>query len=124
MHEQTIAKKIIDEASQYGKIVSITIEVGDLAHLPADEMRDILEKLTDWQINIIRKKAKISCKCNYIGEPTITKQLHDNNVYECPKCKHSLPPAFEGTQIILKDVEVEDDDIEDDDYEDEKLEEE
>jgi Zn finger protein HypA/HybF involved in hydrogenase expression len=123
MHEQTIAKKIIDEASSYGKIVSVTIECGDLAHLPADEMREVLEKLTDWNINVTRRKAKISCKCGYVGEPKITQQLHDNNVYECPKCKHSLPPAFEGTEIILKDVEVEDDDNEDE-YEDERLEEE
>ena len=49
MHEQTIAKKIIEEASKHGIIESITVEVGDLGHLPAHEMEEVLKTLTDWK---------------------------------------------------------------------------
>lgn len=109
MHEQTIAAKIISDAKQYGNIKSITIEVGDLGHLPADEMREVMEKLTDWDVRVISKKATIACPCSYTGEPKIIQQLHDNNIYECPECGHSLPPILEGDEIVLKEVEVEED---------------
>ncbi|MCA9496976.1 MAG: hydrogenase maturation nickel metallochaperone HypA [Nanoarchaeota archaeon] len=107
MHEQTIAAKIIEDAKSYGNVKSLTIEVGDLAHLPAQEMKEVMEKLTDWKINIIKKNAIIACKCGYTGEPKIIQQLHDNNIYECPECNESLPQILEGQHIILKEVEVE-----------------
>jgi Zn finger protein HypA/HybF involved in hydrogenase expression len=112
MHEQTIAAKIIADAKEHGKVKSITIEVGDLAHLPADEMKDVLEKLTDWQINIVRREAVINCSCGYMGEPEILQQLHDNNIYECPECHKKMPQILEGHHIILREVEVEEDETE------------
>ena len=108
MHEQTIAAKIISDAKEYGKIKSLTIEVGDLAHLPAKEMKEVLKKLTNWNIKVISKKAVIACDCSYTGEPKIIQQLHDHNIYECPACSKSLPKILEGHDIILKEVEVED----------------
>ncbi|MDA3856042.1 MAG: hydrogenase/urease maturation nickel metallochaperone HypA [Candidatus Woesearchaeota archaeon] len=122
MHEQTIAQKIIADANTYGKVKSLTIEVGDLGHLPADEMKEVMEKLTDWKIEVISKKATISCKCGYTGEPKILQQLHDNNIYECPKCAQSLPTILDGKDITLKEVEV--DEEYDSEYEDEAKEEE
>ena len=107
MHEQTIAKQIIKDAKQYGKIRSLTIEVGDLAHLPADEMKDVMEKMTDWKIKVIKKPATIVCTCGYSGKPKILQQLHDHNLYECPKCAKAMPVILDGHQIILKEVEVE-----------------
>jgi len=107
MHEHTIASKIIADAKTYGKVKSLTVEVGDLGHLPADEMREILEKLTDWKIIISKKEAVITCLCGYTGSPKILQQLHDNNIYECPKCHHKLPTILEGADITLKEVEVE-----------------
>ena len=106
MHEQTIAAKIIADAKEYGDVESITVEVGDLGHLPAEEMKEVLEKLTDWKINIENKEAVITCDCGYTGEPKILQQLHDNNIYECPECSHSLPEILDGADIILKEVEV------------------
>lgn len=129
MHEQTIAQHIINDASKHGKVKSITIEVGDLAHLPADEMKLVLEKLTDWKVKILRKKATISCQCGYIGEPIIIEHLHDSSIYECPKCKMMLPDAIDGLDITLKEIEIDDEveneiDAEEDEIEDELKEEE
>ncbi len=106
MHEQTIAQKIIADAETYGKVKSLTIEVGDLGHLPANEMKEVMEKLTNWKIKVISKKAIIACTCGYSGKPKILKQLHDNNIYECPKCYYKLPPILDGKDIILKEVEI------------------
>jgi len=96
MHEQTIARKIIEDAKVYGNIKSITIEVGDLAHLPA----------TDWKVKVVKKKAIIVCTCGYSGEPKIISHMHDHSIYECPKCAKALPIILDGHQIILKEVEV------------------
>ncbi len=108
MHEQTIAQRIIEEAEEHGEVISLTVEVGDLAHLPADEMKEVLERLTDWEIKVVPRTAIIACSCGYTGEPKILQQLHDNNIYECPKCSFSLPPILEGSDIVLLDVEVDD----------------
>lgn len=108
MHEQIIANQIIQDASKYGNIKAITIEVGDLAHLPADEMRDVLEKLTNWKITVTSKKATILCDgCGFEGEPLIKEHMHDHSIYECPKCKYVMPTILDGQDILLKDVEVE-----------------
>ena len=107
MHEQIIAQRIIDEANSHGNIEKITVEVGDLAHLPADEIKIILEKLTNWKVDVKKKKAIISCVCGFEGEPKILQHLHDNVLYECPKCKNTLPTILDGSDIILKEVEVE-----------------
>ena len=108
MHEHSIANKIISDAQAYGKVKSITIEVGDLAHLPADEMQKILqEKKPNWEINVERVEAKVKCQCGYEGEPEILQQLHDHNIYQCPKCKQPLPEILEGEDILIKEVEVE-----------------
>ncbi len=109
MHEHTIAQKIIEEAENYGEVKGITIEVGDLAHLPAEEMKAILEDLTDWEVDVIRKPALIKCTCDYEGSPQIIQHLHDNTIYECPMCKSSLPQILDGHDILLIDVEVYDD---------------
>ncbi len=104
MHEQTIAKRIIEEVQTYGDVESVTIEVGDLAHLPANEMKAVLEKMTEWKINVVSKKSKILCECGHTGEPVILQQMHDQNIYECPECKQMMPKIIEGGDITLKEV--------------------
>lgn len=117
MHEHTIASKIIEDAKQYGNVKSLIVEVGDLAHLPADEMRHVLEDKTDWNIEVVSKKAVVACSCGYVGEPKILQQLHDNNIYECPECSTSLPTILDGSEIVLKEVEVfEDESFNENDY--------
>ena len=107
MHEQGIAQSIIGEALRQGDVKSITVECGDLGHLPANEMREVLEKMTDWKINIVKKAATVKCeKCQFEGEPKILQQLHDQNIYECAECGQMFPQILEGNQIVLKEVEI------------------
>jgi len=107
MHEITIAEKIIKDAKVQGNVKSITVEVGDLGHLPAKEMKEVLEKITNWKIIIQKKSAIILCpSCNFQGEPKIIQHMHDHSIYECPKCHFLMPKILEGHNILLKEVEI------------------
>ncbi len=106
MHERTIAASIIDKAKEYGNVKGITVECGDLGHLPAEEMEEVLKELTDWNITIVRKKATVKCACGYQGEPNIIEHRHDHAFFKCPECR-SIPEVLDGTDIILKEVDVE-----------------
>jgi len=107
MHEQVIAKQIIGEATKHGKVKSITVEVGDLGHLPIDEMEEVLNAMTPWKVIMVKKESKVACTCGFVGAPLITEKGHDHNVFECPKCRIKMPKILDGHDIILKEVELE-----------------
>lgn len=113
MHEQAIAQSVIREAKRIeeekGKSIKrIVVEVGELGHLPAEEMQEVLENLCrEWEIKIEHRKSRIECEnCSYIGQPKILEKGHDHNVYKCPKCGFMLPKILDGDQIVLKEVEL------------------
>ena len=103
MHETIIANQIIKEAKKHGKVKELTIEVGDLAHLPLEEMKQTLSTMVDWKLIFIPKKATVECSCGYKGEPKILEKGHDSTIFICPKC-NSIPNPIDGTEIILKEV--------------------
>jgi len=105
MHETIIAKQIIEEAKKQGDVKSITVEVGDLGHLPLEDLKPIMDDMSPWSVKYIRKKAKVKCRCGYEGEPKILHKGHDFNIFECPKCGEQ-PEILEGHDIILKEVEI------------------
>ena len=105
MHETIIASKIIEEAKKHGNVKSITVEVGELGHLPVYELEPTLRTLIDWKINLIEKKSLVKCKCGYKGKPKILQRGHDMCLFVCPKCKN-VPKIIEGDQIKLISVEV------------------
>ena len=107
MHEHSIAQDIISKAKTYGAVKSITVSVGDLAHLPAKEMKEVLAKRTSWGINVVSVPAKVVCVCGFEGAPKIIQQMHDGNVFECDKCGVMFPKILEGGDIVLQEVEVE-----------------
>lgn len=106
MHETIIANDIIKKAESKGRVKSAVIEVGDLAHLSAEELEQALKNLVDWNIIIVKRPAKIKCSCGYIGKPKIVEKRHGLTLFVCPKCS-SLPKVLSGEDIILKEVEVE-----------------
>ena len=52
MHEAAIANSIIKKAEEKGKVKSVLIEVGDLAHLSAEELEEALRGMVSWNIMI------------------------------------------------------------------------
>ncbi|MEE9525515.1 MAG: hydrogenase/urease maturation nickel metallochaperone HypA [Candidatus Woesearchaeota archaeon] len=103
MHETIIANDIINKAKEQGQVKEITVEVGDLAHLPANELKETLSTLVKWKVNIIEKEATIKCSCGYQGAPKILEKGHDSTVFVCPKCNET-PDIIDGKDIILKEV--------------------
>ncbi|MBW2997534.1 hydrogenase maturation nickel metallochaperone HypA [Candidatus Woesearchaeota archaeon] len=107
MHDTLISKDIIEAAKKQGNVKGITVEVGDLGHLPAEELQETLSRMAPgWHVTIVRKKAKAKCICGYEGEPKILEHTHGHSVYFCPNCKR-VPEIIEGKDIVLKEVEVE-----------------
>ncbi|MFC1742195.1 hydrogenase/urease maturation nickel metallochaperone HypA [Nanoarchaeota archaeon] len=106
MHDTLISKDIIEAAQKQGKVKSITVEVGDLGHLPLEELRETLVKMVPWEVRMVSKKALVRCTCGYEGEPDIKDHSHGHSVFVCPKCGQ-VPEVLEGKDIVLKEVEVE-----------------
>lgn len=106
MHETVFAHKIITEAKNQGNVKEIDIEIGELAHVPAQELLACLKQLVPWNIISSTKEAKIQCDCGFIGHPTILERGHDFYFIECPKCSEVSEP-IEGTDIKLLRVVVE-----------------
>ena len=106
MHETTIAQNIIKEAETHGKVKEIYLEIGELAHVPANELLECLKTLVDWKINSKEIQAKVKCSCGFEGKPKILERGHDAFLIECPSCK-SIPEITEGKDIKIIKVIVE-----------------
>jgi Zn finger protein HypA/HybF involved in hydrogenase expression len=106
MHETVIANNIIKEAEKQGQVQELYLEIGELAHVPANELLECLKTLVDWKINSKEIQAKVKCSCSYEGHPTILERGHDSFLIECPKCK-SIPEITEGKDIKITKVIVE-----------------
>ncbi len=106
MHETAIARNIIQEAEKHGNVNSLDLEIGELAHVPAQELISCLRQLVKWKISFTEKPSTVKCACGYAGHPKIIARGHDHFMIECPKCK-KIPQLTDGTEIIIKSVEVE-----------------
>ena len=114
MHEQVYVNKIIEVAKSQGNVIEVRIEVGDLAPVPAEHLVEAIKAVEkDWKVDIIEKRATITCDCGYEGTPLITDRTHDTVIYECPRCNNKMPEIIDGTDIILKEVEVKEEYAED-----------
>jgi len=105
MHDIKIAKELVDEAKKHGTVTSITVEVGELAPLTVEELKSALGLLVDWDLNVSEREARVECGCGFSGRPKIIMRQHEAVLYECPSCG-SVPEMKEGSEIILKKVEV------------------
>ena len=108
MHETIIAKEILKQAKEKAKgkkIKSITIEVGELAQLPANELKEVLRAMVDFKIIVKQVKARVKCECGYEGTPRILAQHHDFTLFECPECSKQ-PKVLCGADIILREIKT------------------
>ncbi len=108
MHETIIAKEILTQAKEKAKgkkIKSITLEVGELAHLPANELKEVLKAMAGFKIIVKNAKARVKCECSYEGPPRILAQHHDFTLFECPKCGKQ-PKILCGADIVLKEIKT------------------
>jgi len=109
MHETIIANNILEEIekkSKWKKIKSVTLEVGELAHLTGDELKNILKTMIDFEVIITPVKAEVKCKCGYVGKPKILARAHEWTWFECPKCG-AAPAVTKGEDIIIREIKTE-----------------
>lgn len=106
MHETVIANTIIKEAQKYGNVQELYLEIGELAHVPKEDLIPCIKTLVPWTITVKEKKAECECPCGYTGQPTILERGHDAFLIECPECA-SVPTLTEGTDIKILKVTVE-----------------
>ncbi|MBN1275603.1 hydrogenase maturation nickel metallochaperone HypA [Candidatus Woesearchaeota archaeon] len=110
MHEQAIAQDIIAQAvaAAGGRpLKRVTVEVGEVAHLPASELRGVLAALLPGvEVVIEGKDARVSCACGFEGRPVLLEKGHDHNVFKCPACGAMMPRVLDGNDIVLVSIHV------------------
>nr|MCK4930233.1 hydrogenase maturation nickel metallochaperone HypA [Nanoarchaeota archaeon] len=109
MHETIIVNKILEQVNKKAKgkkVKSITLEVGDLAHLLAEELKGFLINMVNFEVIVKPVKARVKCGCGYKGEPRILVHEHDFSLFECPRCSKT-PRVLSGEDIVLKEVKTE-----------------
>jgi len=105
MHEIHIAKQIIEKAKSQGDVKSITVEVGELAHVPALEIEEVLKGMVNWQINVLHLNSEVMCDCGFTGRAQIMEKTHGSTIFFCPDC-NSVPKVVVGDKISLKEVDL------------------
>ena len=98
MHETVFAKQIIEEVERqsqlHGKVKSITIEVGGLAHVPGSEMKEVLDGMVNYEVRVIEKPAIVRCACGFEGEPDIKEHGHDHINYLAQEIASDIKHLF------------------------------
>lgn len=104
MHETVIARSIIEEARKHGNVKEIHLEIGELAHVPSNDLLRCLKEIVRWKIVSSDVMAKARCDCGFEGHPDILDRGHDYFYIECPRCRN-IPTLIKGQDIkILKVV--------------------
>jgi len=107
MHEHTFIEAILREipSENKEKIKAVEIELGELAGIEAEHLKEHMAEKTSWEINISVKNSDVNCKCGYKGRAKIDQRLHDLVIFSCPECNKIAPEVIEGDKIkILKVV--------------------
>lgn len=108
MHQINIIHKVLDEINRKAKekkIISATLEVGELAPIKAGELKELLEEVVKYEVIVKTNKASVSCQCGYEGEPRILLHRHDITIIKCPKCGKA-PLLLGGNEIVVKEVKT------------------
>ena len=106
-HETVIAARMIEEAEKQGKVIGIKVELGELGHVPPEELLECLTRLRpDWKIDHEITPATAECECGWKGHPTILERGHDHYLVECPECGET-PEVTGGTHAKLVSVTIE-----------------
>ncbi|MFZ5954884.1 MAG: hydrogenase/urease maturation nickel metallochaperone HypA [Nanoarchaeota archaeon] len=104
MHEILFAQELLNQIENKDNVQSIELEVGELAEITAEELRNVIEDLMGWEVIVENVLANVECGCcGFTGRPKITERNQDFVIYECPQCK-GLPRAKAGKEIIIKKI--------------------
>jgi Zn finger protein HypA/HybF involved in hydrogenase expression len=104
MHEHSFVEAILSSVEDKENVQKVVIEVGELAGIEAEHLKEHILEMYDWEVEVSVSKGRISCGCGFEGEPKILERMHDFVVIECPACG-DIPMVLKGKDIkILKVV--------------------
>jgi len=103
MHEHSFIQAILSDIVNKEQVKGISVEVGELAGIEAEHLKEHLIEETGWDIEVTTHPGVVLCDCGYKGTPVIKQRLHDMVIYECPKCKQ-IPQILEGQHIKIVTV--------------------
>lgn len=107
MHETVIAKSIIEQAQKQGEVAKIVLEIGELAHVPPNELVECLMQMVDYPIEFTEIPSQVECdQCGFCGHPKVLERGHDSFFIECPRCQLAMPKVVSGTEVKLVSVDV------------------
>jgi len=120
MHELSMADGILKavianaEENNATEVIEVTIEIGKLALLNPEQVKFMLDVLSE---NTIANGAKfimeeipieIECKeCNYVGIAYGDDLDHYTPIVECPNCESKLVEVTNGKDCIVKNIIIE-----------------
>jgi hydrogenase nickel incorporation protein HypA/HybF len=120
MHELSMAdamvKTILDaaEKNQAEKILEATIEIGKLTMLNPEQLKFLLEVLTedtlleDSKIHIEEIPVEIECKsCDYKGLTNVDDSDHYLIIVKCPQCGERDLKVTSGRECNVKNIKIE-----------------
>jgi len=134
MHELSMAdaivKTVLDaaEKNQAEQILEVTIEIGKLTMLNPEQLRFLLDVLTedtllqDSEIIIEEIPVEIECKlCNYKGSTELDDSDHYLMIVKCPECGERDLEIITGRECNVKSIKIEknDEEIDEDSKSDE-----
>lgn len=109
MHENSFIDAILAPIENREEVESIELEVGELAPIEAEHLKEHLVDRTGWNVTVIPIDSVIKCTCGFRGRARIKERLHDMVVYDCPNCELN-PQVIDGKDIkILKLIYKEED---------------
>jgi Zn finger protein HypA/HybF involved in hydrogenase expression len=104
MHEHSFTEAILNNVKDKENVRGIVLEVGDLVGIEPGHLKEHIEEMYDWDVEVVLKKSKVRCECGFEGEAKVLERLHDLVIFECAKCG-GIPEVLEGKDIkILKVV--------------------
>ncbi|MBS3119445.1 hydrogenase maturation nickel metallochaperone HypA [Candidatus Woesearchaeota archaeon] len=106
MHETLMARDLKEAAERHGKVKGMTVEVGELAHIPARDLEGPLKELCPWPVQLKEVPALVKCRCGHEGRPKILEKGHDSTVWACAKCQRLMPKVLKGDKIMLTEAEI------------------
>ena len=99
MHEINIAKQIYEKLKDK-KPKKVKIAVGELCDFFPEEIKEALETLTGWKVEVIEEESLVECGCGYRGRAEILEKSHGYIVYRCPDCK-GKPKVIKGDSVRI-----------------------
>ncbi|MEW6295366.1 MAG: hydrogenase/urease maturation nickel metallochaperone HypA [Candidatus Diapherotrites archaeon] len=108
MHEHAIVEEIVMQARKKlnGKEPKrIVLELGEIAELTEEELRQALKREVRWEIEIDKKNSSVECPCGYKGRAMVAERGHGFILINCSKCGKFNPKILEGKDLLLKKVE-------------------